>query len=449
MQLHGDDSVQLTYCTNIHPGNGWEEVFGQLRRYAPALKQRLSPGAPFGLGLRLSAAESAELLRGDCLEQFREFLAEHDLYVALLNGFPYGAFHQGGIKAEVFAPDWRQEERVGYTLRLIEILKRLLPGGMEGGISTSPLSYKGWVAPKNRDAWESITRQLVRVVEALIRVRQNTGQLIHLDLEPEPDGLIETSGELVAFYEEWLLPVGGTVLAEALGVPVEEAQASLREHLQVCLDTCHVAVEYEDPKTVLERLARAGIRVGRLQISSALKVALPDSRERRAELARELEPFAESRYLHQVIERGEDGRLEHYPDLGEALPRIQEPRAGEWRIHFHVPLFVGEYGRFGSTQEENRTFFRCLEAAATGAAGPRPLTRHLEIETYTWEVLPPALKQDLLTSIEREYRWVLDELSPVAAPVGACRGGREAEGPMSDELLARSRGPAGRGSRGG
>jgi hypothetical protein len=462
MKLTLEPAVDLTYCTNIHPGNGWSEVLANLRQYAPALKQRLSPHAPFGLGLRLSAVESEELLprlpshdrvpgapwatgrvmgadlpsrdrqgaflpsrdrQGvDHLEHFRDFLAENGLYVALLNGFPYGSFHRRVIKEDVFAPDWRDENRVQYTLRLIRILKALLPAGQDGGISTSPLSYKRWMALDDRAAWESMTRNIVRVAEALVRVRQTEDRFIHLDIEPEPDGLIENSAELVAFYQDWLLPVGGPFLADALGIPVDEARRHLLDHIQVCLDTCHVAVEYEEPEVMLARFEQAGIRVGRLQISSALRVNLPgpvesgklrvESPDRRNSqfstpdsqlrtlIARQLEPFAESSYLHQVIEQRDDGSLHHYPDLADALPMIHAPRARQWRVHFHVPLFVEEYGLFGSTQEEIRPFFRAA-----------PFTRHLEIETYTWEVLPPALKEDLSESILREYRWVLEALA--------------------------------------
>jgi hypothetical protein len=282
-------------------------------------------------------------------------------------------------------------------------LRRLLPEGLDGGISTVPLSYKRWIAPDDSAAWEIITRHLIQVAEALVRVRQREGRFIHLDIEPEPDGLIENSGELIAFYHEWLLPFGAPHLAKALGVSTAAAQQYLLDHIQVCLDTCHVAVEYEDPETVLDRFARAGIQVGRVQVSSALRVPLPDAPDRRARLAEQLEPFAESSYLHQVIEQRDDGTLHQHRDLIDALPFIQEPRARQWRIHFHVPLFMEEYGLFGSTQAEIRSTFRRLNEA--------PFTRHLEIETYTWEVLPPALKLDLLESIEREYRWVLEELS--------------------------------------
>jgi hypothetical protein len=65
-----------------------------------------------------------------------------------------------------------------------------------------------------------------------------------------------------------------------------------------------------------------------------------------------------------------------------------------------VPIFVEHSGAFLTTQDDIRRTFQLLSQ--------RPFCRHLEIETYTWEVLPPALKTDLIDSIAREYRWVRD-----------------------------------------
>src|SRR5262249_51107070 len=158
-------------------------------------------------------------------------------------------------------------------------------------------------------------------------------------------------------------------------------------HIQVCLDTCHVAVEYEEPQAVLARFDAIGIKGGRMQISSALRVPLPGEPDRRTQLARQPEPVAGSSYLPQWLGHGDYGTLYHYPDLADALPMIHAPRARQWRIHFHVPLFVAEHGMFGTTQAEITEFFRLL--------GRAPFTRHLEIETYTWDVLTPALKLDL------------------------------------------------------
>lgn len=398
----GEDSGQppqhLTYCTNIHPGDGWATVLANLQRYAVPLKARLSPDAPFGIGLRLSGAESRELLADQRLADFQRFLAEHGLYVFTLNGFPYGPFHGQVVKAEVHSPDWRDNERVNYTLRLIEILAALLPPGVEGGISTSPLSYKPWIDQRDPAVWELLTRNVVRVAEALARLRQMQGTLIHLDIEPEPDGLLERSQELVEFFEGWLLPLGGALLADRLALPETEARDLLLDHVRVCWDTCHVAIAYEQPEEVLARYEATGIKIGKVQISSAVQTLLPAASERDA-VAEALQPFAESTYLHQVVQRNHDGALVQYRDLRDALPLIHDERAAEWRIHFHVPIFVERYTRFHSTQTEIRRVLALLEE--------RQFCQHLEIETYTWEVLPPALKLELGDSILREYQWVL------------------------------------------
>ncbi|MDP9365828.1 MAG: metabolite traffic protein EboE [Chloroflexota bacterium] len=400
MKLGADDAFQLTYCTNIHPSNGWDDVLATLGRYAPALKDRFAPEAPFGIGLRLSGVESRELLEGNRLARFGAWLAERGLYVFTLNGFPHGPFHHQPVKAQVHAPDWRHEERVAYTLRLVEILAALLPEGADGGISTNPLSYKAWVDQSDAATWDILLRNVVRVAAEMVRTRRERGRVVHLDIEPEPDGLLGTCAELAAFYQDRLLPDGAPLLATELGIPAAEARACLLDHVRVCFDACHVAVGYEDPAIVLDRFADLGIRVGKVQVSSALKADLPDNPAVREEVAGALAPFVESTYLHQVVQRNRDGSFARYPDLPDALPAIGDPAAAEWRVHFHVPIFVDRYGALASTQAELRR--------ALALARERRLTPHLEIETYTWDVLPPDLKADRLESIAREYAWVLD-----------------------------------------
>ena len=394
--------LHLAFCTNVHPSDGWAEVFSNLRRFPPALRERLAPEEPFGIGLRLSGVESRELLEESRLERFRSFLDDHGLYVFTLNGFPYGTFHGQPAKANVHAPDWREEERVRYTLRLAEILAYLLPEEADGGISTSPLSYKAWVNAKDPTIWEHLVRQLVRVVEELVRIRREQGKTVHVDIEPEPDGLLENSAEVVRFYERWLLGTGARVLAARLGTSLDEARSLVLDHVRICFDTCHVAMACEDPEQVLDRFARTGIKVGKVQISSALKVPLPEDEAGRVELEGRLRPFAESTYLHQVACLGRDGTLRRYPDLADALPYLRGSEAVQWRIHFHVPVFVERYGALLPTQQEIRRTFELLRE--------RRFCRHLEIETYTWSVLPEGLKEDLLELICREYEWVLDGL---------------------------------------
>ncbi len=400
MRLGPDGFFQLTYCTNIHPSNGWNSVLANLHRYALPLKRRFAPEVPFGIGLRLSGEESRELLEGTSLPEFKAFLDEHGLYVFTLNGFPHGPFHQQPVKADVHAPDWRDEERVRYTLRLVEILAAVLPPEMDGGISTSPLSYGRWINQDDPGTWDLLVGNVVRVAAAMARVRQERGKLIHLDIEPEPDGLLGTCAALADFYETRLLPVGSPLLAAELDIPLAEARACLLDHIRVCFDACHVAVGYEDPALVLDRFEQVGIRVGKVQVSSAVKVVLPDDRHIRGEMAATLAVFAESTYLHQVVQRNHDGSFAQFHDLPDALPAVGDPEAAEWRIHFHVPIFVERYETFASTQDDLRSVLALLRE--------RRFTSHVEIETYTWDVLPTALKTDLLDSIGREYAWALD-----------------------------------------
>ncbi len=401
-----DAAADLTYCTNIHPGESWSAVFENLQIYTIQLKQRLCQDRPFGIGLRLSNAASLELIAGDRLQTFKTWLQQQGLYVFTLNGFPYGGFHAQVVKDNVYAPDWTQTARLDYTLRLTEILAELLPEGMAGGISTLPLSYKPWhrpaESPENQLAhlYEESVKQIVQVVAKMAVVARQTGKVLHLDIEPEPDGLIENAAEMVAFFEAWLIPLGCHLL-KAQGFL--EPESLLYQHVQVCYDTCHFAVEYENPAAVVAQFQQANIQIGKLQLSSAIKAQLPDldKTEQRESLRMHLAPFAESTYLHQVIERHQDGHLQRYRDLFAALPYLEKTTAQEWRTHFHVPIFLDSYQTLTSTQDHIVEMLALL---------PQTGCRHLEIETYTWDVLPAELALDVISAIEREYKWVLEHL---------------------------------------
>ena len=394
MRISPDGSLHLTYCTNIHAADGWPAVFAALKQYAPALKARFSPSAPFGVGLRLSAREARELIDNG-VGPLRMFLEDHGLYVAIVNGFPHGSFHRSVVKADVYAPDWRDSERVRYTTDLIDILSVLVPDDVDGGVSTVPLSYKAWVGEGSKDDWRRMLANVVDVAATLVRLRDSRGVFIHLDIEPEPDCAIETTDETLSFFQNRLFTQGAIQLAAVLNVDPDEARRLLADHIRVCFDCCHFSVEHEDPQHALKTIADAGIGIGRIQLSSALRVNMPAAADERRGIVERLRPFADSTYLHQVIRRN-GSSLEHFADLDQALA---QPKAGDWRIHFHVPLFTAEYGGLGSTQDDVQRVIQA--AAATG------VTHHLEIETYTWDVLPARLKIDLIESIAREYEWVL------------------------------------------
>ncbi|TGE22309.1 xylose isomerase [Hymenobacter aquaticus] len=405
----------LTYCTNIHPGETWAAVFQSLQDYLLPIKARLAPTEPLAVGLRLSDQASRELAQPGQLAEFQAWLTQQGLYVPIINGFPFGNFHHTVVKDAVHQPDWTTPARLAYTKRLAHQLATLLPAGLDGGISTSPLSYKPWLAgdeAHTATVLQQSARQLAELVEELVVLQRLTNRLIHLDIEPEPDGLLETSAEFVAFYQEYLLPQATARLQARLGLSAAAAHQAVFDHVRLCYDVCHFALAYEAPADVLARLAAAGIKVGRVQLSAALKADLPADSAGRQEIARQFARFVEPAYLHQVVARSHDGRLRHYPDLPPALADIDAREVQEWRTHFHVPIFLERYEQLQSTQAELRQVLALL-------AG-QPITRYLEVETYTWDVLPPSIKQDLATSIERELQWVRQALTlPATAPASA------------------------------
>ena len=398
MRFQGSN-IHLTYCTNVHYSSDWKTCLNNITYYGVRLKEKLAKRLPFGIGLRLSHSESLKLLEGENLSYFREKLTEKDLYVFTINGFPYGDFHRGPIKAQVHYPDWRTKERLYYTLNLVNILAQLLPQE-EGSISTSPLTYKPWIKDK-KDFWLLLVKNLMEVVYCCVLLREKTGKLIHIDIEPEPDGLLETTKELIVFFKDHLLQKGISLLCKKLHVQKSRVEEWIYTHIRVCYDVCHASVMYENPIDVIASYQEAGVKIGKMQISSALKVTFDKNSLSNQKKIAELKAFDEPVYLHQVCEKRNDTLLQ-YSDLSKALITNKDQFPGEWRIHFHVPVFINSYTLFSSTQEDLVVALEILKK--------RPFTNHLEIETYTWEVLPPYLKINLLDSIYREYKWVLKNL---------------------------------------
>lgn len=398
--IHG----HLSYCTNIHAGESWAEHFEALKKHFPAIKHAVSPGEKMGIGLRLSNAASKDILQAGQLQIFKEWLLENDAYVFTMNGFPYGDFHHAIVKDQVHAPDWTTKERLDYTCRLFDILADLLPEGIEGGISTSPLSYKYWY---NNDeaadkAMIEATNHIISVAEYLYRIKHTKQISLHLDIEPEPDGLLETGQEFIHWFENHLLSLAKNILPERLQLSESEAEDCIRDHIRLCYDVCHFAIGFEPMDEIIEDLSDKRIRVGKIQISAALKAEMPADSARRM-LAREaFSKYIETTYLHQVVARKSDHSLIRYRDLPEALKDSSDQEVQEWRAHFHVPVFAEDLGVLRSTRSDIVEILKKFKSD--------PFSEHLEVETYTWEVLPESLKLPIAQSIIRELNWVKNEL---------------------------------------
>lgn len=385
----------LSYCTNIHPGETWPEVRAALQRHALEVKQRVCPDAPFGIGLRLSALAARELGEPAVFAEFRDFLAAAQIYVYTINGFPHGRFHGARVKESVYLPDWTDPERVDYSNRLADLLQRLLPDdpALAGSVSTVPGAFKPHATTPAARA--RIVEHLLQHAAHLARLQAGTGRTVVLALEPEPCCMLETIAETVEFFERELWAPDALRRWRALsGLPAGEAESALRRHVGVCVDLCHAGVEFEDPGECIGALRRAGIAVAKLQVTAGLRVRPVDAAARTALLR-----FADPVYLHQVVVRDHDG-LRRHVDLDAALAAEDaDGRDAEWRVHFHVPLFLEQLGDFGSTQG----FVREVLAAHR----ERPVSQHLEVETYTWDVLPaPYRDRPVAEAIAAELDWV-------------------------------------------
>ena len=393
-----DNNFQLTYCTNIHPGFDWKTTFDSLKEHVPQIKEKVSPNEPFGLGLRLSNKASEELALNGNLNEFKQWLVDNQVYVFTMNGFPYGNFHNERVKDDVHAPDWTTPERLIYTKRMFDQLAALIPEGIAGGISTSPISYKYWHATEEATklAFETGAKNMIEIAIHLYNIEQETGKYLHLDIEPEPDGMLENSDEVLQFFADYLLPIGIAVIVEKLGVNADIADEIIRRYLTVCYDICHFSLAYEEPTDTFEKFAKAGIVIGKIQVSAALKIlSNPSGNDKIWEA---LTLFDEPTYLHQVTEKV-DGKVKTYNDLPIVLENKREFE--ELRAHFHVPIFLERFGALDSTQDHILKVMKYIK--------DHPVSEHLEIETYTWDVLPSALKKDLSESIIREIDWFVEK----------------------------------------
>lgn len=367
----------IGYCMNVHPGEDLASVRAAVEQVAVPLSEALAREGTFALGLRFGVEAAQALREQKTARAFAALLRRHRLTTFGINGFPYGAFHGERVKTAVYEPDWADARRVNYTRDLFCALAQLPPaptGEHCLSVTTVPLAYdRGQGVP------EAIFRNLCATALVLRKLEGFTGLRMRLALEPEPDCLLESAQNTIDFFERlWQHPDWNPAYHDFIGV---------------CFDTCHFAMNYEEPLNALQAIVSANIPVARVQVSAALEFTEGATRE-------ELLAFDDGTYLHQVRRREADASLTRFPDLTpETLPQILGRRG---RIHCHVPLAWEGIGRLASTR-------RTLTPAFWGAvrAGGWPI----EIETYTYPELPSAFHGHTLSEmLLQDFRWVFRQL---------------------------------------
>lgn len=359
--------MPIGYCTNVHAGADLLSTRENLQRYALDVKAKYSPHSAMGIGLWLSATTAEQLSDESQLADFSQWLAESGLIPFTLNGFPYGDFHEKVVKHRVYEPTWADPQRADYTILLAQILDRILPAGQRGSISTLPL---GWSSCSASSSFlQSCGEQLRRVARELVKLKETTGREIVIGLEPEPGCAFDTAPGAAEFFERYLQGENG------------RETESLRRHIGICHDICHSAVMRETQHEAFARYQAAGLRVAKVQVSSALSLKLSGNAESDRKAIEPLRGFAEDRYLHQTTVAFDDGEVRFFEDLHLALDAWEAERAQEWRIHFHVPIHESRLGWIDSTHHQ---IVDCLDAIADLKTD----VDHYEVETYAWSVLP-------------------------------------------------------------
>ena len=372
--------LPLCYCTNVHAGRSVADVLSGLDDYTIPVARGF--GEPIAAGLWLAAPVLNEILSThDGTHRFHRELEQRQLTCHTLNAFPYGDFHSERVKEQVYVPDWADPRRLAYTRDCVTVLAELLPDGVDGSLSTVPLGFKQLEHPANfRDV---AIGNLIELAGFLNAIAHETGKVIRLAVEAEPYCLLETTDETLEFFT--------LLFATAAERNCEE---TVRNHIGVCYDVCHQAVEFEDVAASIHRLAEGGIRINKVHITCALKAENPSTN---TDVARALARYVEPRYQHQTFGRTADGQIVSAVDLTEELalqPDEAFRRAEEWRVHFHVPVNAERLGPLLTTRAELR---QALEAVAELEYAP-----HLEVETYTWEVLPDGAGTDLVAGLTAE-----------------------------------------------
>ncbi len=385
---------QLTYCSNVHTGASLAGVQDVIKQQIASVR-RLRGLNSMGSGLWLSA-QAAEALCSDiqAMEDFSQLLHANGLTLFTLNGFPYDNFHITRVKEQVYQPNWAAPERLAYTLNLAKILAVCLPDSEPfGSISTLPL---GFIQDWNEETHKKAVDALCQLAKSLDELKKNTGRHIRVCLEMEPGCVLESSEQAIAFFSCDLASA-----AIQQGLP----KRLIFDYLGICFDICHQAVMFEEPAQSLAQFRAAGITIGKIQISSALELKQPaDGDPKKA-----LSDFAEPRYFHQVRTKNQDARLAGKMDLPDLFIDEDFPHSDPWRIHFHVPIQVTttQERAVGTTQDAILQVLEYLQHHP----GFRP---HLEVETYTWQLLPPALRPttdaDLHKGLVEELSWLEDAM---------------------------------------
>ncbi|MCX7885948.1 MAG: hypothetical protein N3B01_01645 [Verrucomicrobiae bacterium] len=341
------------YALNVFPYQTATELWDCLRRDVLQLKALASPHEPLPIELRLSEQLLRELRPH--APALKTFLLEHDLPLVTINAFVMSAFHGQRIKEGVFLPAWHESDtRLRFTNACLDLLVEIAGtcGQPAAEIILSVSAPFGALKPATMAA----------VAPNILRCAEHAAELqppCMLALEPEPGLCVETTAEVVEFFERF--------------VPEK-----LRQSLGVNFDLAHQLVQFEDLAESVATLQRHRIRIAKIHVSNAV------------ELTGWEPPASDSIYLHQVCGVDASGHKTFFAlDSNVAPP----PDVVRFRIHHHRPVCPPPEG---TTLREVELFL-----LQTLPAIPSPVPAI--VETYT-------TRRQVIETAARELAWVREKI---------------------------------------
>lgn len=384
--------MHIAHAGVIRPLTSFADIQSTISDSLAPINHALSEDSSVGVSIRLSqAALGDDTLTAEALQSA---LAEAGLR---LDGISAVSI-LGGAKEQVHQPDWRTEERLAFMFPALNLAAEFASPDHEIGVTTNALSYRRWVDVDMPGNWAALTLNVIRVVQHMVGIHDRTGLTLHIDLEPEPGSVLRDTADVVKFYTQWLLPRGGAMLSDRMRLTNGSASEAILRHVRIALDTAHAAVVWDDAATSLDAFARHGIRIGRLQISSALEVDVPGDTEARAVLAEHLTTFTSPTLLQQVVARQNSEIVQRFDDLPDAIAVIDQSVGQTWRIHTHAPLLADRYGVFSSTREDTAAWLREISTREIDVG-------MIELRSANWDVVPHDDRGPLESMIMQEAAW--------------------------------------------
>lgn len=385
--------MHIAHAGVIKPVTSFADIQATMRDFLAPINRAINAESPVDVSVRLSQAALGDPEFSG--EKLRSLLDEYGLALAGISAVSIG----GGTKEHVHHPDWRTEERLGFMFPALNLAAEFATPAREVGVTTNALSYRHWLDIDMPGNWAALTLNVIRAVQHLVGIRQRTGITIHIDLEVEPGSVLRDSADILRFYTQWLLPRGSAMLSDRMDEIGGTATEAILRHVRLALDTAHAGVVWDDAGASLDAFEQYGIRIGRLQVSSALEVQIPAEPDARQEMAEHLATFVSPTLLQQVVAHRDGALVQRFEDLPDAIAVINESVSERWRIHTHAPLLADRYGIFASTREDTASWIR--EIARRGLD-----VGMIELRSANWDVVPHDDRGPMEAMIMREVEWV-------------------------------------------